>query len=342
MSSYKSNAYKNVFSHDRKSGVGKEEFLARRKLFLEMAQNENQNKNQTFSKPKPKPIPSYKKNDNSKSTSNSKFSTNYLSTTSTTKASTSTTKKSPLRSTDFKATTGLAGFSNPKSNSLKSILSQVGRGNQYVSTEEFHSRRKAFEDAQTNDITQLLPRPSTPSGYTYYGRSSPLLTCERPWSPASERPWSPAYERNRVASPTPSFDSERSFNSVTKVRLPWERPSTKKSTTGANNTNTKTQLNSTSNLVDEKKTSTNYTKSFIPDSPTLSATPITSDEPIAIPITNDTTAIHHTQEDLLNEKLKMWYSKVDEELVHEEDKENTKNNNNNITIQLNGVDQVEE
>lgn len=313
-SSSKSTAYKTIFGSSKdtqKLGVGKEEFLARRRLFLEKAQNENNIKNSARSTtPKPRSFKKPEQNLNSTKTySKPTYSSN--ATTSSTKAS--STKK--VYSTAYTKipdnlpkTTGLAGISSPKSNSLKSILTQMNRGNQYVSTDEFRSRRKAFEDAQLNDITQLLPRPLTPSGYTYYGRSSPLLGSDRPWSPASERPWSPAYERR--GSPTPSFDSERSFG-TSEVRLPWERPSQTK----------KTAVNATKNLVNEEKKL--FTSPAVPASPTLSATAITSEEPIAIPITNDSTIVS-TKDDLLNEKLQMWYSKVDEEL--------DKKDNNNIEV----------
>jgi hypothetical protein len=311
-----SNSYKSIFNKEKKDvGVGKDEFLARRKFFLEMAQNENKNAKKSFSpshvtnrytsnlKPEPKFRPI-------KSTSSAAFSKDPSSTTKTTNK-TNSTKSPSLRPTITKLTetpntlTGSAGFSAPKSNSLKNILSQVGRNNQFVSNDEFRSRRKAFEDAQTNDITQLLPRPLTPSGYCYYGRSSPLLgvTSSRPWSPASERPWSPAYERH--GSPTPSFDSERSFG-ASEVRLPWERPTQNKKTTATP-------------AKEEKKV---FTTPAVPGSPALSATPITSDEPMAIPITNDIVITPPPQEksneDLLNEKLKMWYSKVDEEIEKEQ------------------------
>ncbi|ORX60036.1 hypothetical protein BCR36DRAFT_366036 [Piromyces finnis] len=312
-----SNAYKSIFNNkDKKDvGVGKDEFLARRRFFLEMAQNESKNAKKSFSpshvtnrytsnlKPEPKFRPI-------KSTSSASFSRDPSSNASNKTSSSKTTNSSTTNLRPFitkisddvpKTLTGSAGFSAPKSNSLKNILSQVGRNNQFVSNDEFRSRRKAFEDAQTNDITQLLPRPLTPSGYCYYGRSSPLLG-GRPWSPASERPWSPAYERH--GSPTPSFDSERSFG-ASEVRLPWERPTqTKKSTTPAK---------------EEKKV---FTNPAVPGSPALSATPITSDEPMAIPITNDIIITpppaEKSNDDLLNEKIKMWYSKVDEEIEKEE------------------------
>jgi hypothetical protein len=320
-----SNAYKSIFNNkDKKSvGVGKDEFLARRRFFLEMAQNENKNDKKTPSsshvtsrytsnlKPEPKFKPI-------KSTSSALF-TKDLSSTSSNKTSnktpsskSSTTNLRPtytkLPENAQKTITGAAGFSSPKSNSLKNILSQVGRNNQFVSNDEFRSRRKAFEDAQLNDITQLLPRPLTPSGYCYYGRSSPLLGNDRPWSPASERPWSPAYERR--GSPTPSFDSERSFG-ASEVRLPWERPSTGKKTT------TKAPAK------EEKKV---FTTPAVPGSPALSATPITSDEPMAIPITDDIIVTpppddSKAKDELLNEKLKMWYSKVDKEIEKEENTE---------------------
>jgi len=321
-----SNAYKSIFNNKEKKdvGVGKDEFLARRRFFLEMAQNESKNakKNPPINhissrytnslKPEPKFRPI-------KSSSNVAFSKNPSSTASN-KTSTSKTS-SNLRPTITKLDnvpknlTGNAGFSSPKSNSLKNILSQVGRNNQFVSNDEFRSRRKAFEDAQTNDITQLLPRPLTPSGYCYYGRSSPLLggSSSRPWSPASERPWSPAYDRTN--SPTPSFDSERSFG-ASEVRLPWERPSQTKKTTTAN---------ATTPAKEEKKV---FTNPVAPGSPALSATPITSEEPIAVPITNEIVVSpppeekEKTKDELLNEKIKMWYSKVDEEIEKEENAEN--------------------
>lgn len=314
-----SNAYKSIFNKEKKDniGVGKDEFLARRKFFLEMAQNESKNAKKTppvhhvtnrytsnlKPEPKFKPI---------KSTSSAAFSKNPSPSSSNASKTSTTTKTTTnnLRPTYTKlesipkTLTGSAGFSSPKSNSLKNILSQVGRNNQSVSNDEFRSRRKAFEDAQTNDITQLLPRPLTPSGYCYYGRSSPLLgvSSNRPWSPASERPWSPAYDRTN--SPTPSFDSEKSFG-ASEVRLPWERPTqTKKSTTLAK---------------EEKKY---FTNPAVPGSPALSGAPITSDEPIAVPITNEIIVTpppeEKSKEDLLNEKLKMWYSKVDEEIEKEQ------------------------
>jgi len=306
-----SNSYKSIFANkDKKDvGVGKDEFLARRRFFLEMAQNESKNakKNQSSVssrytnglKPESKFRPI-------KSTSSASFSKNPSSSasnkTSTTKSETTLRPTyTKLPDNTQKTITGSAGFSSPKSNSLKNILSQVGRNNQFVSNDEFRSRRKAFEDAQTNDITQLLPRPLTPSGYCYYGRSSPLLGNGRPWSPASERPWSPAYERH--GSPTPSFDSEKSFG-ASEVRLPWERPSQTKKTTTA-----------TTPAKEEKKV---FTNPAVPGSPALSATPITSDEPMAIPITNDIIVTppqeDNSKDDLLNEKLKMWYSKVDKEI----------------------------
>jgi len=317
-----SNTYKNIFNNKEKKsvGVGKDEFLARRRFFLEMAQNEN-NKNDkkvpsshvtsrytSNLKPEPKFKPI-------KSTSSAAFSRD-LSSNKT--SNTTSSAKSNLRPTYTKlpengpkTITGNAGFSSPKSNSLKNILSQVGRNNQFVSNDEFRSRRKAFEDAQLNDITQLLPRPLTPSGYCYYGRSSPLLGSDRPWSPASERPWSPAYERR--GSPTPSFDSERSFG-ASEVRLPWERPNQGKKS------NTRTQVK------EEKKV---FTNPATPGSPALSATPITSDEPMAIPITDEimvtppptSTSNDKDKDELLNEKLKMWYSKVDKEIEKEEKSE---------------------
>jgi hypothetical protein len=318
-----SNSYKSIFNNkDKKSvGVGKDEFLARRRFFLEMAQNEN-NKNDkkipsshvtsrytSNLKPEPKFKPI-------KSTSSAAFSRDPSSKTSnvTSTAKTSSSLRptyTKLPENGPKTITGNAGFSSPKSNSLKNILSQVGRNNQFVSNDEFRSRRKAFEDTQLNDITQLLPRPLTPSGYCYYGRSSPLLGNDRPWSPASERPWSPAYERH--GSPTPSFDSERSFG-ASEVRLPWERPNQNKKT------NTRTQAK------EEKKV---FTNPAVPGSPALSATPITSDEPMAIPITDEIIVTPPPTEDkdkdeLLNEKLKMWYSKVDKEIEKEENAEVTK------------------
>jgi len=326
-----SNSYKSIFNNDKKTvGVGKDEFLARRRIFMEMVNNDNNVKtvkkvpssnhvtarytSNLKPEPKFKPI---------KSTSKSLFSRDPSATTNTTSYKSTTSNKTPaskastsnLRPTYTKISedipktlTGAAGFSSPKSNSLKNILSQVGRKNQFVSNDEFRSRRKAFEDAQLNDITQLLPRPLTPSGYCYYGRSSPLLGNDRPWSPASERPWSPAYERR--GSPTPSFDSERSFG-ASEVRLPWERPTQTKKTT------TKTPLK------EEKKV---FTNPAVPGSPALSATPITSDEPMAIPITDEIIITPPEEDikaknDLLNEKIKMWYSKVDKEIEKESNTE---------------------
>jgi len=324
-----SNTYKSIFNNKEKKsvGVGKDEFLARRRFFLEMAQNENNNtvkkvpsSNHITSRytsnlkpePKFKPIKSTSSAAFSRDPSNNKTSNKSSNTTSTSKTNLRPTY-TKLPENGPKTITGNAGFSSPKSNSLKNILSQVGRNNQFVSNDEFRSRRKAFEDAQLNDITQLLPRPLTPSGYCYYGRSSPLLGNDRPWSPASERPWSPAYERH--GSPTPSFDSERSFG-ASEVRLPWERPSQNKKT------NTKTQVK------EEKKV---FTNPAVPGSPALSATPITSDEPMAIPITDEiiitpppTDNKEKDKDELLNEKLKMWYSKVDKEIEKEE-------NNNEVT-----------
>ena len=121
---------KSIFNNkDKKDvGVGKDEFLARRRFFLEMAQNESKNakKNPPINhisnrytnslKPEPKFRPI-------KSSSNAAFSKN-PSSTSSNKISTTKTNNN-LRPTITKLDnvpknlTGNAGFSSPKSNSLK-------------------------------------------------------------------------------------------------------------------------------------------------------------------------------------------------------------------------------
>jgi len=253
----KSNALKNILKNpkEEKKTFGKEEFLARRRYFLEKLESEG-------GVPKPKPFisnsSSKKKSSNEKiktsinkninsSNNNSKNVTtnNIKNSTTTNNIKNSTTNNKIASNSNEKVTLPTNEWSiiNPKSESLKKILSLAEKKDaNTVGKNVFNARQKFFADSQLSSVDQLMPRPSTPPGFCYFERCpSPSMEPVRRNSYGLYSSTSPALSSSSVLSSSPSLSSKSPSLSSSTYSLPWEYGNNKKK----DNTQPKPQKSST-------------------------------------------------------------------------------------------------
>jgi hypothetical protein len=221
----KSNALKNILNKPKEEpkSFGKEEFLARRKFFLQKLENDG-------GIPKPKPLIN---NSIKKNTSNEKIKTAV----SVTKSINNTQPKSKATSTikdtfnnveklSFSSTSHSWSLSSAKSESLKKIIDLAEKKDtNTVGKSVFNARQKFFADSQLNSVDQLMPRPCTPPGFCYFERCpSPLLERRR-------NSYSLYSSSSPVLSPSPapsspippaSILSSSPVPSKNNCTLPWE------------------------------------------------------------------------------------------------------------------------
>jgi len=236
-----SNALKNILKKpkEEKKTFGKQEFLARRKFFLQKLENDG-------GIPKPKSL--INNSSTKKKTSNEKIKNAVTITKSINKT------PSPQPVSTKPKTTNIEKISLPpshewsissaKSESLKKIIDLAEKKDtNTVGKNVFNARQKFFADSQLNSVDQLMPRPCTPPGYVYFEKcpspsleprrnsyslysSSPVLSPSlKPASP-SLRPSSPYV---KPASPIPSLPTlSSSPTPTTTTYLPWEHGNSKK------------------------------------------------------------------------------------------------------------------
>jgi len=236
-----SNALKNILKKpkEEKKTFGKQEFLARRKFFIQKLENDG-------GIPKPKSL--INNSSTKKKTSNEKIKNAVT----ITKSINKTLSPQPV-STKPK-TTNIEKISLPpshewslssaKSESLKKIIDLAEKKDtNTVGKNVFNARQKFFADSQLNSVDQLMPRPCTPPGYVYFEKcpspsleprrnsyslysSSPVLSPSlKPASP-SLRPASPYL---KPASPIPSLSTlSSSPTPTTTYSLPWEHGNNRK------------------------------------------------------------------------------------------------------------------
>jgi len=235
----RSNALKNILNNpkEEKKSFGKEEFLARRRYFLEKLENEGGipkpksliDNSSTKRKPSNEKIKtttfSYKKNITTTPTTTTSIkneSSKSMTSTSNTNVKTNKIEKITLPAHEWT-------IASAKSESLKKIIDMAEKKDtNTVGKSVFNARQKFFADSQLNNVDQLMPRPSTPPGYVYFERcpspsyeplnyrrnSYGLYSSNTTLSP-SLKPSTPSYSLS--SSPTPSAPSP-----VTTYSLPWE------------------------------------------------------------------------------------------------------------------------
>jgi len=261
-----SNALKNILKNpkEEKRTFGKEEFLARRRYFLEKLENEG-------GVPKPKPFIS---NSTKKKISNDKIKTSFNKTVNTSDGTKSTTTiknkitktndikntssnneiKSTSSNNEIKSTSSNNEIkstssnnenvnlhknewtlANAKSESLKKILTLAEKKDTHtVGKNVFNARQKFFADSQLSSVEQLMPRPSTPPGYCYFERCpSPSYEPVRRNSYGLYSSTSPALSSSAISSSSPVLSSalpsgSPSLSSSSTYSLPWEHGNNKK------------------------------------------------------------------------------------------------------------------
>ncbi|OUM65564.1 hypothetical protein PIROE2DRAFT_7405 [Piromyces sp. E2] len=272
----KSNAFKSF---------GKEEFLARRKFFLQKLENEG-------GIPKPKSLINNSSSTKKKS-SNEKIKTTYkkpITTTSTDTTSSATTSpattasnikitKSPIVE---KEKTILPdhewSISSAKSESLKKIIDMAGKKEtNTVGKSVFNARQKFFADSQLSSVDQLMPRPATPPGYCYYERCpSPSIEPRRN-SYSLYTSSSPALSSSSILSSSPTPVNAPSPKPAT-YSLPWEHGNTKKKNTVQPKPQTPT------NVIESLEQCPLVSEETLPDPVTFSKEALPKDNPISINI----------------------------------------------------------
>ena len=217
----KSNAFKSILNKpkEEKKSFGKEEFLARRKFFLQKLENEG-------GIPKPKPL--INNSTTKKKTSNEKIKTTYQKSTTPT-VSTSHIKSTPVEKEKTtlpeKITLPEWSVSSAKSESLKKIIDLAGKKDtNTVGKNVFNARQKFFADSQLSSVDQLMPRPSTPPGFCYFERCpSPSIEPRRN-SYSIYTSSSPSLNSASIlpSSPTPIIAPSPKPAPATTYSLPWE------------------------------------------------------------------------------------------------------------------------
>jgi len=228
----KSNAFKNILSKpkEEKKSFGKEEFLARRKFFLQKLENEG-------GIPKPKTL--INNSATKKKTSNEKIKTTFTKPTTptptpaTTSSSIKSTKSIPVEKEKIALPEREWSVSSAKSESLKKIIDLAGKKDtNTVGKNVFNARQKFFADSQLSSVDQLMPRPATPPGYCYFERCpSPSIEPRRN-SYSLYTSSSPALSTSSVISSysTPVIaPSPKPAAATTTYSLPWEHVNDKKS-----------------------------------------------------------------------------------------------------------------
>jgi len=232
----KSNALKNILKNpkEEKKSFGKEEFLARRKFFLQKLENDG-------GIPKPKtPI---NNSITKKKISNEKIKTAFIATKNTnttvsplipTSSSNNNKSNNTNNNNDEKINLPPAhewSITSAKSESLKKIIDLAEKKDtNTVGKNVFNARQKFFADSQLNSVDQLMPRPCTPPGYVYFEKCpSPSLEPRRnSYGVYSSSPvLSPSL---KPASPIPSLSilSSSPTPSTSTYSLPWEYSNNKK------------------------------------------------------------------------------------------------------------------
>jgi len=216
----KSNAFKNILNEpkEEKRSFGKEEFLARRRFFLEKLENEG-------GIPKPKPFVNKSPAVNKKTSfeklniSISKRINSASSINSTPSNLTKNIEKKNAKLPDHEWS-----ISSAKSESLRRIIDLANKGEtNTVGKSVFSARQKFFADSQLSNVDQLMPRPSTPPGYCYIDR------CPSPSFEASNRRHSYSMYSSQSLSSSPIIaPSPKQAVSATTFALPWEQGNKKR------------------------------------------------------------------------------------------------------------------
>jgi len=239
----KSNAFKNILKNpkEEKKSFGKEEFLARRKFFLQKLENDGGI---------PKPKTSITNSSTKRKTSNEKIKTAVTVTKSINNENIKPAAKNinriaspiPISSNSSRSNIdNIEKLSLPsshewtiasaKSESLKKIIDLAEKKDtNTVGKNVFNARQKFFADSQLNSVDQLMPRPCTPPGYCYFEKCpSPSLEPRRnSYGLYSSSPiLSPSL---KPASPIPSLSilSSSPTPSNSTYSLPWEHGNNKK------------------------------------------------------------------------------------------------------------------
>ncbi|ORX49745.1 hypothetical protein BCR36DRAFT_353493 [Piromyces finnis] len=224
----KSNTFKNILSKpkEEKKSFGKEEFLARRKFFLQKLENDG-------GIPKPKSL--INNSVSKKKTSNDKIKLSF--------------NKPVVSSSNIKSTRSTIdekivipdhnwSVSSAKSESLKKIIDLAGKKEtNTVGKNVFNERQKFFADSQLSSVDQLMPRPATPPGYCYYEKcpspsleprrnSYGLYTSSSPVLGSSD--YKPSSPIPVISSPIISSPVIAPTQKTTTYSLPWEHGNSRK------------------------------------------------------------------------------------------------------------------
>jgi len=227
----KSNAFKSILKEpkEEKRSFGKEEFLARRRFFLEKLESEG-------GIPKPKPFVSKSPAVNKKaSVEINKTSHNKDVNPTSTIKNNEKIKKTPRKiNTDInieKENVCLPdhewSISSAKSESLRKIIDLANKGEtNTVGKSVFSARQKFFADSQLSNVDQLMPRPSTPPGFCYIER------CPSPFENSKRRNSYNTHSNTQtlsnspIVAPNPKPASPSLSGAI--FSLPWEYGDKKK------------------------------------------------------------------------------------------------------------------
>jgi len=282
-----SNALKSILNKpkEEKKSFGKQEFLARRKFFLEKLENDG-------GIPKPKSL--INNSSTKKKTSSEKIKTAVNATKSINPSVTKTPTKTPVTINNSKSTKSSTSnieklsvssshewsLASARSESLKKIIESAElRDTNTVGKSVFNARQKFFADSQLSSVEQLMPRPCTPPGFVYFERcpspsveprrnsyslysSSPVLSPSIP--PASPVPSTSIYS----SSPTPSKSG---------CSLPWEHADHKKKEVAQPKPQSAKTIDSLKKLPLESKETI-----VLPEPVVFTKEALTIDEPITV------------------------------------------------------------
>jgi len=203
----KSNTFKNILNKPKEEpkSFGKEEFLARRKFFLQKLESEG-------GIPKPKSLISNSATRNKNSKERTK--TTFIKPIYTTSNVSSNLKRTDGEKEMFSLPDHEWSVSSAKSESLRKIIDMAGKQEtNTVGKSVFSARQKFFADSQLSSVDQLMPRPSTPPGYSYIDRCpSPSLEPRR-------------HSYSLYTSSSPSFGSSSiSSSNQTPIVAPSPKP----------------------------------------------------------------------------------------------------------------------
>jgi len=227
----KSNAFKSILKEpkEEKRSFGKEEFLARRRFFLEKLESEG-------GIPKPKPFVSKSHTINKKaSVEKNKTSHNTNVNPTSTIKNNEKIKKAPKKiNTDMNTENESVclpdhewSISSAKSESLRKIIDLANKGEtNTVGKNIFNARQKFFADSQLSNVDQLMPRPSTPPGFCF------IEKCPSPFENSNRRNSYSTHSNTQslsnspIVAPNPKPASP-SLTGAT-FSLPWEYGNKKK------------------------------------------------------------------------------------------------------------------